>query len=110
MLVAENPYFMSDETWYFYDVKSFQMKLTDKGKEIDEVVKSYEDFYKKQLDQYEDSEHPISLRELDRIKHKDGREGTVMLVLSDDKAFDVEFDDADVLEPETEIVELTDIL
>ncbi len=39
------PYFMTNEEWYRYDVAEFRMKLTEAGKQIPEVVQSYEEFY-----------------------------------------------------------------
>lgn len=36
---------MTNEEWYRYDVAEFRMKLTEAGKQIPEVVQSYEEFY-----------------------------------------------------------------
>ena len=47
----------------------------------------------------------LGVKELDRVKTKDGRIGTVMLVLHDDNnkvGFEIEFDDND---PETETID-----
>ena len=49
------------------------------------------------------------IKETDRVKTKDGRAGTVMLIMTapnGDVGLCVEFDDTD---PDTEIVELTDV-
>lgn len=45
MLKADTPYFLTNKEWYYYDVKSFKYKLTDKApqKAIDSYKKYYED-------------------------------------------------------------------
>jgi len=51
----------------------------------------------------------MTIKELDRIKTKDGRIGTIMLVLHDSNnniGFDVEFDDT---APEIETIDLEDV-
>ncbi len=48
----------------------------------------------------------MEIKECDRIKTKDGREGTVMLLL-DDTGLEVEFTDT---APETETIERSDVL
>ena len=40
------PYFITNDSWFFHDSEEFKYKLTREGKEIPEVVKSYEEFYK----------------------------------------------------------------
>lgn len=42
-MLAESPYFMTNEEWYYYDEKEGCCKLTDKAPP--EAVKSYEEFY-----------------------------------------------------------------
>lgn len=48
-LPAELPYFLTREEWYTYDINNFIYVLTDAGKAIPEVVKSYEEFYRLRL-------------------------------------------------------------
>ena len=43
------PYFMSNEDWYFFDEDEWRYKLTEKAPE--KAMKSYEEFYEK-LDGY----------------------------------------------------------
>ncbi len=46
------PYFMTNKEWYYrdYDDLAKGLKLTDKGKALPEVVKSYEDYYSTHYD------------------------------------------------------------
>lgn len=46
MLLAKLPYFLTREEWYAYDINKGIYVLTDAGKAIPEVVKSYKEFYK----------------------------------------------------------------
>jgi hypothetical protein len=41
--VEDKPYFMMDESWYYFDEKECRYYLTDKAPE--EAKKSYDDFY-----------------------------------------------------------------
>lgn len=50
MKVAEEPYFMKNEEWYYHDEKEWKYKLTEKGKAIPKVVKSYEEYYADEAD------------------------------------------------------------
>lgn len=43
MTFGSEPYFMHDETWYYFDEEEFCYKLTDKAPE--EARKSYKAFY-----------------------------------------------------------------
>lgn len=45
-LMTGTPYFMTNEAWYYHDDKEWKYKLTELGKSIPEVVKSYEEYYK----------------------------------------------------------------
>jgi hypothetical protein len=40
----EEPYFMKNEDWYYFDEVEFKYKLTDKATK--EAIKSYEEYYK----------------------------------------------------------------
>ena len=42
-MIAEEPFFMTNKNWYYFDEKEFRLKLTDKAPE--EARKSYEEFY-----------------------------------------------------------------
>ena len=48
----ERPYFMTNEEWYHYDVKTRKLTLTDKAPP--EAIKSYEETYKILKSQYKD--------------------------------------------------------
>jgi len=48
---ADLPYFMTNEEWYEYDLDKGICVLTEAGKAIPEVVKSYEEFYSKPIDE-----------------------------------------------------------
>jgi hypothetical protein len=41
---VEEPYFMSNKEWYYFDEEEFCYKLTDKAPK--EAVESYEEFYR----------------------------------------------------------------
>lgn len=43
MQLVKEPYFMSNEDWYYYDRKEHKLKLTDKAPP--EAVKDYEEHY-----------------------------------------------------------------
>jgi len=43
MLKVNKPYFMINEEWYYYDVKTFKYKLTDKAPQ--EAIDSYNEYY-----------------------------------------------------------------
>ncbi len=43
-MTLEQPYFMENKEWYYFDSKEFKYKLTDKAPE--KAKKSYEEFYK----------------------------------------------------------------
>ena len=51
MLKAEKPYFMTNEDWYYYDVKSFKCKLTDKAPK--EAIDSYNEYYNDESEEYD---------------------------------------------------------
>ena len=51
MLIAEEPYFMKDSSWYYFDEKEFRYKLTDKAP--NEAIVSYKEFYEQDLEQYD---------------------------------------------------------
>ena len=53
------PYFQTNEDWFTYDLEKGKFFLTDAGKAIPEVVKSYEDFYSKRSD--EETELPPAI-------------------------------------------------
>ena len=44
ILISEDPYFMKNEEWYYYDNKKGVYKLTDKAPE--KAKESYKNFYK----------------------------------------------------------------
>ena len=48
MMIAKEPFFMTDKTWYYFDKNEFRLKLTDKASE--EAMKSYEEFYASDYD------------------------------------------------------------
>ncbi len=43
MQIVDKPYFMTNEEWYFYDIKMHKLALTEKAPP--EAVKSYNEFY-----------------------------------------------------------------
>ena len=43
MLSFNKPYFMTDDSWYYYDRASFKYKLTDKAPK--EAIDSYKEYY-----------------------------------------------------------------
>ena len=43
MVINKEPYFLSNESWFYYDEEEFCYKLTDKATK--EAIKSYEEFY-----------------------------------------------------------------
>lgn len=45
MRIMEEPYFLKDDKWFFYDEADGTFKLTEEGLKIEEVKRSYEDFY-----------------------------------------------------------------
>lgn len=51
MTINEEPYFLSNKDWYYYDEEEFCYKLTDKASK--EAIESYEDFYSNFDDMYE---------------------------------------------------------
>ena len=50
MTINEEPYFLSNKDWYYYDEEEFCYKLTDKATK--EAIKSYEEFYNNFDDMY----------------------------------------------------------
>lgn len=42
-MTVPEPYFMTDEEWFYFDEEEFKYKLTDKAPE--KAKKSYEDYY-----------------------------------------------------------------
>lgn len=51
MLKTDKPYFMKNKEWYYYDVKSFKYKLTDKAPK--KAIDSYNEYYNQDLEQYD---------------------------------------------------------
>lgn len=47
-MIFEEPYFMKNKEWYYYDPYELRYKLTDKAPA--EAVESYEDFYKSEYE------------------------------------------------------------
>lgn len=43
-MIAEEPYFMKNEEWYYFDEKEFRYKLTDRA--TDKAKESYKEFYR----------------------------------------------------------------
>lgn len=43
MRIDEEPYFLSNKYWFYYDDEEFCYKLTDRATK--EAIKSYEEFY-----------------------------------------------------------------
>ena len=43
-MIIDEPYFMTNKEWYYFDKKERIYKLTDKA--TDKAIKSYEEFYK----------------------------------------------------------------
>ena len=50
MVINEEPYFLSNKDWFYYDEEEFCYKLTDKATK--EAIKSYEEFYNNFDDMY----------------------------------------------------------
>lgn len=50
MTLNEEPYFLSNKNWFYYDEEEFCYKLTDKATK--EAIKSYEEFYNNFDDMY----------------------------------------------------------
>lgn len=48
MLENDKPYFMKNKEWFYYDVKTFKYKLTDKATK--EAIDSYNEYYENNLD------------------------------------------------------------
>lgn len=42
-MVAEEPYFLKNEKWFYFDANDFMYKLTDEAPE--EAKRSYKEFY-----------------------------------------------------------------
>lgn len=42
-ITVEEPYFMKNKEWYYFDEEEFKYKLTDKATE--EAIKSYKEYY-----------------------------------------------------------------
>lgn len=51
MLKNDKPYFMKNKEWYYYDVKSFKYKLTDKAPQ--KAIDDYNKYYNQELEQYD---------------------------------------------------------
>lgn len=49
-MIANEPYFMKNEKWYFHDDTKDKYALTPEGKKNKHVVKSYKEFYTKIVD------------------------------------------------------------
>lgn len=49
IMIAEKPYFMKNKEWYYHDKKEWKYKLTEEGKKIPEVVKSYKEYYRDEI-------------------------------------------------------------
>lgn len=45
MMIFEEPYFLKDDKWFYYDESDGTFKLTEEGLKLEEVKKSYDDFY-----------------------------------------------------------------
>ena len=43
-MYVEQPYFLTNEEWYYFDEEEFKYKLTDKA--TDKAKESYKKFYK----------------------------------------------------------------
>ena len=52
MTLNEEPYFLSNKDWFYYDEEEFCYKLTDKATK--EAIKSYEEYYNNFDDMYID--------------------------------------------------------
>lgn len=48
-MLIEEPYFLENDEWYFFDEKKWKYKLTEKGKKDENVVKSYKNFYRSEI-------------------------------------------------------------
>lgn len=44
MIILEEPYFLTDKSWYYYDMELGKLMLTEDAPE--EAVKSYNEYYK----------------------------------------------------------------
>lgn len=51
LMSVKQPYFLTNEDWYYFDENEFRYKLTDKAPE--EAVESYKQFYS---DEYSDKQ------------------------------------------------------
>ena len=47
-MTYDEPYFMSNKDWYYYDPNELKYKLTDKAPP--EAIESYEEFYKSEFE------------------------------------------------------------
>ena len=47
MKMMDEPLFMTNKDWYYYDEDECILKLTEQGLKNEEVVKSYNEFYEK---------------------------------------------------------------
>lgn len=56
--MKEEPYFLSNKEWFYFDEQAFCYKLTDKAPK--EAVKSYKGFYKGDLRESENGEMLIT--------------------------------------------------
>ena len=52
MTLNEEPYFLNNKNWFYYDEEEFCYKLTDKATK--EAIKSYEEYYNNFDDMYID--------------------------------------------------------
>lgn len=43
-MLLKKPYFMKNKDWYYFDLKEFKYKLTEKATK--EAIESYKEFYK----------------------------------------------------------------
>lgn len=43
-MISRKPYFMFNKDWYYYDIKEYKYKLTDKA--TPKAIRSYNEFYK----------------------------------------------------------------
>ncbi len=43
-MILKKPYFMTNKEWYYYDMKKYKYKLTNKAPK--EAIESYKKFYK----------------------------------------------------------------
>jgi hypothetical protein len=56
MKIMDEPLFMTDNDWYYYDEDECILKLTEQGLKNEEVVKSYKEFYEELDKMYIDKE------------------------------------------------------